>query len=152
MKKKIYLFLIMAIAALFLSACSDREPIDRADFISAMEAESFEIQDVSYQIEFANYVTLAIAPDDAFQIEFYEFDTDADARSSFDAARQQIESGSGRSSSHTSVNVANYNRFTMTSSGRYAHIYRVGHTMLFVYWADSEHRSEIRDLLGDFEN
>jgi len=142
----------MAIAILFLSACSDREPIDRADFISAMEAESFEILDVSYQVEFANYVILAIAPDNAFQIEFYEFDTDGDARSSFEATRQQIEDGSGSSSSQTFVGVANYNRFTMTSSGRYAHIYRVGHTILFVNWTDSEHRSEIRDLIGDFEN
>ena len=45
-RTKICLVLVMAIAVVFLTACSDRYPIDRADFIATMEAEGFEIRDV----------------------------------------------------------------------------------------------------------
>ena len=151
-KKRFYLIAIVIIAAIFLSACSDRYPIDRADFIAAMEEEGFEILDVSNDVDFADYVIIAFSPNDDYQIEFYEFATDEDARRSFNGTRQLIEDGSGSSQTTSSVAVANYNRFTITSGGRYAHLYRVGNTMILVDWTDSEHRDEIRDLLDDFEN
>ena len=151
-RKKFYLILLKIVATIALSACDNRYPLDRVDFIATMEAEGFEIFDVSYYIDFADYVILAVPPSDEYQIEFYEFATDDDASSSFEATRQLIEDGSESSQRINSVNVANYNRFTITSGGKYAHLYRVGNTMILVDWTDSEHQDEISDLLYDFEN
>ena len=155
MKKtnKLYFVLVIVVAILFLTGCfSEREPINRADFITTMETAGFEIVDISGQYDWANYVILAVSPGWDYQIEFYELASESDARRVFNGTREQVESGSGSSSSHTSVSVANYQRFTMTSGGLYAHLYQVGNTIIFVDWTDSEFRDEIRDLVGQFEN
>ena len=165
-KKKFYLVLILVVTIMALSACNDNDrdlidfsfynppayPIDRDDFIAAKEAEGFEIMDVSHQVDFANYVILAIPPSDDYQIEFYEFDTDEDAGLSFEATRQLLEEVSESSDNTNSVDFANYNRFTIISGDLFAHLHRIGNTMIFVDWTDLENRDEISDLLGDFED
>ena len=77
MKKlnKFYFVLGLAIATLFLTGCSDRDPIDRADFITIMKESGFEVHDLSEQAQFAENIFVAIPQHGHYQIEFYEFAT-----------------------------------------------------------------------------
>jgi len=74
------LFAFICFICLFLvSGCSSKTAIGSEDFKVMMDSKDFKIIDATSQFvkeEYVKKVYVASSSDSAYQIEFYEFDTD----------------------------------------------------------------------------
>ena len=143
--KKIFPVLITVVCLLFLSGC-DMERIEAEHFQSVMEANQYEVIDVTYQIDGNQIQLVLLGMCETYQFEFYEFVSDMQAHSFFQDVRETFESN--RESVHTtrSSSGGNFERFQQTSSGVFAYLLRVENIVIVVE-ADAVYRDGIRDIM-----
>ncbi len=127
-------------AAILCGACllmafgcaMEKEPVAAADFAARMKEKGYEIVDVTSQMGGQVVsATLAVGGNAAYQIEFYEVETEKQAKTAYAQNKATFEAEKGRFSSNYSNNGANFNLYSQKSDGWYRYICRVERT--FVY-------------------
>jgi len=149
--KRIALVVLIAIIALALVACGGpREVLSVEEFTSRMEAEGFSVEDLTHVWQDPFVETFLLVETGDFEMQFFVFESEADARASFSHIKGLFEDARGSSSSHTETNIANFNRFRQTTDGRFEAITRVEDTLV-VAQTSAENRADVNavfDLLG----
>lgn len=125
-----------------------KEAITSKEFIQIMEDNDFEIADVTEQFEDADievkkgYVALG----DDYQIEFYTFDDEDEAKMFFKVNKAKFETDSA--SSEVSLNGKNYSVYSVTSNGKYKFVERIDKTVIYLN-VDKEHKDDVKDLVKE---
>jgi len=148
---KRYLLLAIAISlVLILAACSTRVAITTDDFISIMSEAGYVVEDgMDYKEDGRmpiGAISYFLTYCDGFYVEFFEFDSSANARKAHNDVQRYLENNRGRSSSQTRVNFPSYNRFTQTTDGRYAVLSRIENTLVMVV-TSSQNRDAVSAVL-----
>lgn len=109
-----------------------KEPVTAAEFSRRMEQEGYAILDAAEQFEGQVVsATLAVEQSGAYQIEFFEVETEQQAKIAFEQNKAAFESESGPAASRYENNGLNFSVYAQTSNGKYSYVCRVGQT--FVY-------------------
>ena len=96
------------------------------------DRNGYAILDVTEQFEGQVLsATLAVEQSGAYQIEFFEVETEQQAKIAFEQNKATFESEKGLVSSSYANNGRNFSVYAQTSDGKYSYVCRVGQT--FVY-------------------
>jgi len=150
--KRIICALLLLALVLSLAACSPREVISAEEFTARMTEAGYTVHDFSDFMDDTDFGIEAflVADAEVFEVEFMVFETAESARSMYNQIRQEMDESRGRTASTRETNVANFNRFSMTTDGRFEAVTRVENTVLAV-GTDAEFRDDVNaifDLMG----
>jgi len=149
--KRIALIALLAVGTLLLAACSPRDVISVEEFTTRMEGAGHDVIDLTEGFaHIPGMVAFVFADAGDFDVEFSVWETESAARLQFNNIHRQLEDAAGNTRSYRSTSVANFNRFTQTTSGRFEALVRVENTLLLIE-ASSGQRSAVEavlDLLG----
>ena len=149
--KHVILSLLFVACVVILAACTPRDVLTAEEFTIRMEAEGYEVEDVTaFATGVPDLVTFVVADTGDFSVEFVVFDTDAAARRRFNIIQRYFEDGAGRTRSTREQSVANYSRFQQSSDGRFEAVTRVENTIVTVE-TTIEHRDAalaVLEVLG----
>jgi uncharacterized RDD family membrane protein YckC len=149
----IRLAVLSAIAVLIPSVIQigmgSRSPLSAEEFTSRMEEAGFVVEDIMYRFaEDDSLESALIVTTYYFLMEFAVFSTDAYARMTYNVNRHGLEAASrGMASSHTSVDMPNFNRFAKIFDGQYIVISRIENTFIFAL-SSSADRAAMDGLLA----
>ena len=140
----------LLVLVMLVSACTTKKvAIDEDKFISIMKNEGFTIVDVEEQFEqFDGFeeAYVAINPTGKYQIEFYELENDSYTINFYNNNKSRFESSKKGATTYTSVDLNNYNKYTLTTSNKYKVLSRIGETMIYLD-VDKEYKNEVNSIL-----
>lgn len=119
-----------------------KEPVTAAEFSRHMEQEGYAILDATEQFDGQVLsATLAIEQSGAYQIEFFEVETEQQAKIAFEQNKAAFESEKGAAASRYENNGLNFSVYAQTSNGKYSYVCRVEQT--FVYASVPEQYKDV---------
>lgn len=146
MKKGLLVICISMMVLLFVG-CSSKTAISDEDFRTKLEAQGFEMFDATEQFgDQAKSVTVAM--NENYQIEFYVMPSVADAEESYNLNKDNLEEAKGSASVNTSVSMANYSTYTLSTSEGYAVVSRVDDTFIYCN-VDAAYKSDVEQIVKD---
>ncbi len=133
--------------------CGGREVPSVNDVISEMEADGFIIKNSIEQFadyEYVEQAYIAIAPDETYQVEFYDLDSEENAASFYAANYNILSESEDNSQNHVSVTMGNYQNYEITTKTGFGCITRVGDTCFYAVVGNdySDDVRMIKDELG----
>jgi hypothetical protein len=158
LKKIILILSLTFMSSLLLISCraASGDPIDVETFIRVMEAEGYVIRDSIEEIkeiddffeDTLQYALMAVGEE--YHYDFFVFLENSYARMKFLTTKSNLRNIQGNVvTRHSERNTLNYYMYSFISEGTYYHLVRVHNVVIFAS-ADSEHRSAIREVLGNF--
>ena len=126
----------------------EKEALTVKDFISIMEDNDFEVGEVTEQFEDADievedaYVALG----DDYQIEFYTFEDEENAKMFFKVNKAKFDEDSA--SSRISTSGKNFTSFSITADGDYRFVERVEDTVIYLD-VDKNYKDEVKELIKE---
>jgi len=153
MKKRLVKLLVCCLMCTFLVACqSSKKEVNSSYFISTMESKGLTCEDALSQFDDTIVSNVTIASDDfsKYQIEFYQFKNEEDAKNSYITNETNIKDVESSSSkvSHVSATVGNYSEYALTTDSQYMYTERVGNTLIYAF-GDLDSKSLIEKHLGE---
>ena len=150
MKKKGILFTALCFLMLFLvTGCGKKTVITTSEFISKAEKAGYQTTDITAQYSSYEYIKEAtIAKNDNYQVEFYVLDGEDKAKGMFDTNKTDFENSKGSSSSYSTVNLANYSTYALTSAGKYMYLARVENTLIYIK-VDEKYKDSVKGFVKD---
>jgi hypothetical protein len=149
MKRVLYIA-ILAVMVMALTACGSKQSITAEDFALIMTGAGHSVEQGSIDEQASSVGNIAasylVAYCGEFHIEFFVFETAETARSIYNNARTALENTRGGSHAYSSVGLANYNRYSQTTGGRYAVVSRIDTTLVIVV-TSSDNRSDVNAAL-----
>jgi len=129
MKKKRIVLLIIAILLVVTGCKSTKKSITTDKCIETMQENNFIISDIK-ETQFSDNpeIKQALVATDksySYQIEFYELTDNSSAKTLFDRNKLIFENSKSSNSSYISVELNNYNKYTLKASGQYKVISRI---------------------------
>jgi len=125
-----------------------RTPLTAQGFREHMESAGFEVGDATEQFATEGALTVYVAMNDLYQVEFYEFDDEFLCEASFLATKTNMEDIRGAGSSHTSLEYANYNSYFLTTKDGYYVASRTDATLLYAA-VPLDQKEELRKLVAE---
>ena len=149
MKKKYFLGLIFTVVLFVLTGCSEKPSINSSDFKSISENSGYTVYDITSQYSEYSYIESALVAKSSwdYQVEFYLLTDDSYAVSMFNNNKSTFESYKGSSSVDSSVDLANYSTYSLTSNGYYMYLSRIDNTLLYLR-VDDSYKSNVKNLVS----
>ncbi len=142
----------LAIAASLLTGCGSKNAVNTVDFEAAASQRGFIIEDGSKFFGAYDYIKQAtlVAPEDqAYQIEFYELNDSAFAKSFFESNKNRFIMMKGGEAEETNDSGSNYDIYKLENYGRFMMVERIDNTVIYVNSTDSSYKQAIEDFLSD---
>lgn len=151
MKKiKIVMVFSLLLTVFLLTGCFNKKPISADQFRSVMESNKFKITDATHQFSsfsFVKKVFVASEQNYKYQIEFFEFSGDVNAKAAFDSNKSNFESFKNSvSKERIEINGKDYNKYQIISNGKYMLTIRAKNIVLFVNASD-KYSKEIKGYI-----
>lgn len=154
MKRKLTLAAIAMILtiALCLTGCSSRTALTADSFSEAITAAGYTVTDVTE--EYSDYSEIVSArrasPSDGtgtgFDVLFFVYTDSESAGMLFDGAKALLEENAGSSRSYTSVDLFNYQKYTISSGGSYNLLSRIDNTLIYIS-TSSDRSASVKELI-----
>ena len=144
--KKASIIVLVVLLTLSVWGCSSKTPITANEFQAKMTAAGFEIIDAYDQLGGGDAEAALIAINDDYQIEFYVVPTEAQAITAFNQNKRNFEDAKGNSSSNTSVALANYGVYKLSTGGMYYVISRIDNTFIYIV-TDAANKASVDENL-----
>lgn len=139
----------LLVLVLGLCACSKREAIDEDEFQKIMAEENFTVVNVEEQFEEFGYFEeayVALEKDGNYQLEFYELENEDYTISFYNHNKELFEESKSGTVSETYINLANYNKYTLTVGDYYKVISRIDDTVIYLN-VDKQYKDEVNNIL-----
>lgn len=136
---------------LSLTACKSRDPITADAFKEKVEGLEYTTVDITDQYEsYPHMQKVLLCADERLHVEFCEIDSNDNAAAMFSGNKAQVEAYKGNTSSESSVNTGNYQKYTLKTAEKYYLVERVGSTLIYAYCekSESENLDRIIEELG----
>lgn len=147
--KKSILCIILGV--LFITGCTlTKTAITDDDFANTMSKQNYTMQDVSPQFASYNYVkkaTVALEKNKNYQIEFYVLDTEDNAKKMFEN-NQKIFKDNTEKAITKSVDMKNYNTFSISNNKVYRYLCRVDNTLIYVD-TKAEYKEDVEKIIKE---
>ena len=154
MNKVICLLAAIALSLSLLTACGDKTSVSSTDFETVAKQKGYIVQDGTDYFSAYDYIklaTLATPSDKAFQIEFYELNDDAVAKSFYDSNKSDFKLMKGPDSLETIDSGSNYDIYKLEMYGKFMMIERVDNTVVYVHSTDSENKTAIESFMEELK-
>lgn len=147
--RKVMIFsLFMSI--FLLTGCFSKKPISPDHFKNNMEKKGFTITDVTSQFSsysFVKKVYVASEKSYRYQIEFFEFASDENAKAAYDSNKSNFESFKDSiSKENIKIETNDYSKYQNISNGKFMLTIRAKNIVLFVNASD-KYSSEIKSYI-----
>lgn len=124
-----------------------KEPVTAAEFSRHMEQEGYAILDATEQFDGQVLsATLAIEQSGAYQIEFFEVETEQQAKIAFEQNKAAFESEKGAAASRYENNGLNFSVYAQTSNGKYSYVCRVEQTFVYAN-VPEQHKDAVKSAI-----
>ncbi|MBQ9012529.1 MAG: hypothetical protein IJ094_03025 [Bacilli bacterium] len=147
-RKVMILSLFMSI--FLLTGCFSKKPIGPDQFKNAMEKKGFVITDATNQFasySFVKKVYVASEKSYKYQIEYFEFASDTNAKAAFNSNKANFESFKDSiSKENIKIETNDYSKYQNISNGKYMLTIRAKNIVLFVNASD-KYSSEIKSII-----
>ena len=151
--KAVCLLAALTLTFALLTGCSQsKAPVSTIAFESAAQQKGYIVQDGTdffAAYDYVKLVTLASPQDKAFQIEYYELNDEAVAKSFFDSNRSNFIMMKGDESFETTDSGKNYEVYKLEMYGKFMMIERVDNTVIYVHSTDSSNKTAIETFLKE---
>lgn len=139
---------MLLVALVCFSACAGtKTPLTADEFRTIMQDNGLEVMDLSADMMLeGDEVALYAMHESGLMLEFYVTADAAQAAAAFATHRQAFEEVKGNVSTEASLAGTNYQKYTLTSGGRFMVVCQVENTLLYVDTAE-ENKSMAQTLL-----
>lgn len=154
MKKTKYLLvsLLCLMTVICFAGCGkNKKAISPDEFCTKMEKKGFITTDSTSQYATSKEITesyIAFSKGYEYQIEFVVLDSADAATRMFNQNKSIFESEKNGANSNTSVELANYSKFTLLVNGKYKVVSRIDNTLIYIN-ADSKYKDDITSILDE---
>ena len=127
---------------------TSRIPISAETFAAQMEAQGFQIYDISdrYDAALADSASIAVGPD--YQIAFFLLSDNRQAATAFAQNKAVFESQKGIASFRKTTSIGTYYSYYLISDGKFFLVSCIDNTMIYCV-TDKDYSDEIRDLIKE---
>ncbi len=147
--KTLVMLFICVISLFSITGCKSKTALKSSEFVNKIEEMGYTAKDATDQMSQYDYiekVILAINKDETYQIEFYELSDNDYASGFFDNNKKIFEDSKDTTSTSTSVNIVNYEKYTLSTDGKYKVVSRIANTVIYLN-VDDEYKSEVKETL-----
>lgn len=147
--KNLVLIVLFLGISFLLTGCGTKTPITSDDFKSKMEDKEFVVQDATSQMsqyEYIKKVSIALKSDSSYQIEFYELDSEDNAKKFYKSNKKIFEDSIKGTVLEKNVNLKNNDKYTLTTDGKYKVLSRIDKTVIYLN-VDDSNKKEINEIL-----
>ena len=144
----------VAMTASLLTGCGSKEPVSTVDFEAAAAQRDYIVQDGTDYFKDYDYiklVKLAAPQDKAFQIEFYELNDEAIAKSFYDSNKKNFIMLRNENSIESDDSGKNYDIYKLEINNNFMMIERVENTAIYVHSTNSANKSTIESFLSELK-
>ncbi len=144
----------VALTASLLTACGSKDPVSTVDFEATAAQKGYIVQDGTDYFKDYDYiklVTLAAPQDKAFQIEFYELNSEDTAKSFYNSNKNNFVMMKGEDSIDKSDSGSNFDLYKLEVYGKFMMIERVQNTVVYVPSTDSTNKTSIESFLNELK-
>jgi len=139
--------LILMFSFLFHSFMLNKPAITSEDFSAKATSSGFTVVDVSEQHNGQTVISLlAVEGNESFQIEFYIFEENLQARNAFSQHKAKIDINP--SGSYVSSNGNNWAKYAKTSGGTYSFVSYIDNTLVYAR-VPQEHKQATQDFIKE---
>lgn len=149
-KKSILLGIIIFIIVIFLAGCGLNNLIDNKEFKSHFEELGYTISNGDIEDSELKSYLIASKEDIPYKIEYYEYDTELNAKKSYEKYKKSIANYITSTSKNQETNGTSYTKLIAISDNEYIVISRVKNTLIFVN-GTNEYSNEIDNLLKEIK-
>ena len=148
---KLFCFALLALLLLCLPACSDKAPATADQFQKKLEAQEFQIVDVTGQYaQFAHILKALGTEKGSLHIEFLEINSNDNAAAMFQGNRARVEKFKASGAVESSVSAANYQKYSLTTSETFYVVSRIEKTLIYAYSAKAD-KDALQDILTSLD-
>ena len=133
--KTLILAIVCLFGMLFVTGCGNKKSLNVTEFKSKMEGLGYSVVDVSEQYSNYSYVksvTVAINSEKTVQLDFMDVENTEYAKQLFLSNKSMVESKKSSLSTESSVSIANYEKFILTTNGTYNVVSRIDNTIIYL--------------------
>ena len=148
MKKKILLLLLLIISLFTITGCGKRTPLNSTDFVDLMEQNEYKTTNVKEQFnEYSQIKNAFIAQNSGmtYQIEYYELDTEEDAKSFYNGNRDRFKNME-KIDKYKNIDLDNYQKYVQTTDTVYSLIARIDNTIIYAN-VKIEYKEEVKKIV-----
>lgn len=145
MMKRFFRIFIFVFMALMLSACGDKKALTSSEITAKLSNNGFSITDVTSQMEDKSISYVASANNGRFQIEYYVFASEEDAKKAYKNNKESFESNKTKGKEKTGES---YEKYTQKLSDTYNLITRVDNTLLYSS-VNIEYKGDLNKVIKD---
>ncbi len=126
--KKFCKYITLILIVLVLSACGNKKALSKEEIVKKLSSNGFSITDVTNQMEDKNISYIASANNGMFQIEYYVFAKEDDAKKAYEGNKKSFESNKTKGKEKVQDK---YEKYTQQLSDTYNMIIRKDNTLLY---------------------
>ena len=148
MKKKIGLVIVILTSIFMITGCGSKTALEPNDFVDLVEQKDYQTTNVIDQFSDYSQIKSAFIAQNkkmTYQIEYYELDTEENAKT-FYTGNKDIFKGLSNKKSNTEVDLKNYQKYTQSTDNTYSLISRIDNTIIYVN-AKIEYKDEINKII-----
>ncbi len=140
--KKIFILLF---AVIMLTACSEKKALKSDEAALILSNNGFTVTDVTGQMEDDRISYVASANNGRFQIEYYVFAKEDDAKEAYESNKESFENNKTKGKEKKDET---YQKYTQELSDTYNVLTRVGNTLLYSS-VNIEYKKDLNDVIKD---
>ena len=148
--KNIFLGIALVLVMLFVTGCVFYNLLDAAEFKNHFSALGYTISDTETADYEADKYLVAYKEDVPYKIEYYEFDTDINAKKVYEKYKKNIANYITSNSENKETTGAIMGKIVAVSEKEYIIISRVKNTLIFIN-GTNEYADEINKILDEIE-
>jgi hypothetical protein len=143
--KRTFALILTLVIILSCAGCAEKTPQTLDGFTAIMEQAGFEVTDITDEYDTNGIeVTILLADNGDYWIEFYEFEKSSDAVRIY--ANTQAIAEKMNPNSHISVSMGSFGKYEYNVDTLFGYIARIENTMICCE-TDAEYKGEIKSLI-----
>lgn len=143
--KRFFLVCVLFLIGLLLTACGDKKALTVDQVSSKLFSNGFTITDVTNQMEDKSISYVASANNGRFQIEYYVFVSEEEAKKAYEGNKTGFESNKNKGKEKIGET---YQKYTQQLSDTYNLITRVDNTLLYSS-VNIEYKKDLNKVIKD---
>ena len=148
--RNIFLGIALVLVMLFVTGCAFYNLLDATEFKNHFSALGYTISDTETADYEADKYLVASKEDVPYKIEYYEFDTDINAKKVYEKYKKNIANYITSNSENKETTGAIMGKIVAVSEKEYIIISRVKNTLIFIN-GTNEYADEINKILDEIE-
>ena len=154
MRRAVTIALMCIIMIFTLTACGERTPLTSADIESMAISEGLTITDLTAESDDSEAIENEIYAENTAEnwaVDFAVLSDETAAQQAFANLKTVFEASAGNATATTSVNVGNYQSYSISSNGQYMYVSRTGNTLIYTQ-TESSNKESVKDFISKLED